>query len=44
VNIRVASGDVLVVDGELEEGGARNVTLTGPTAHVFQGTIEYGEK
>ncbi len=44
VNIHVASGDVLVVDGELTENGARNVTLTGPTAHVFQGTIEYGEK
>jgi diaminopimelate epimerase len=44
VNIRVASGDVLVVDGKLTGDGARNVTLTGPTAHVFQGTIEYGEK
>ena len=41
VNIHVASGDVLVVDGELTEDGARNVTLTGPTAHVFEGTIEY---
>ncbi len=41
VNIHVASGDVLVVDGELTENGARNVTLTGPTAHVFEGTIEY---
>ncbi|MEI8205718.1 MAG: diaminopimelate epimerase [Kiritimatiellales bacterium] len=41
VNVHVASGDVLVVAGELTENGARNVTLTGPTAHVFQGTIEY---
>jgi diaminopimelate epimerase len=41
VNIHVASGDVLVVDGELTEEGARGVTLTGPTEHVFEGTITY---
>jgi len=44
VNVHVASGDVLAVDGELTGDGARNVTLTGPTAHVFEGTIEYGGK
>lgn len=41
VNVHVASGDVLVVDGQLTEEGARNVTLTGPTEHVFRGEIEY---
>lgn len=41
VNIHTASGDVLVVDGELTGEGARNVTLTGPTEHVFEGSIEY---
>jgi len=41
VNVHVASGDVLVVDGELTEDSACGVTLTGPTEHVFEGTIEY---
>jgi diaminopimelate epimerase len=41
VKVHVSSGDVLVVDGTLTEEGARNVTLTGPTEHVFEGTIEY---
>lgn len=41
VNIHVASGDVLTVDGELTEDGACGVTLTGPTEHVFKGEIEY---
>ena len=41
VKVHVASGDVLTVDGELTEEGARNVTLTGPTEHVFEGTVEY---
>lgn len=41
VKIHVASGDVLTVDGELSSDGARNVTLTGPTEHVFKGEIDY---
>jgi len=41
VNVHVASGDVLVVDGELTEDSACGVTLTGPTEHVFMGTVEY---
>lgn len=41
VNVHVASGDVLTIDGELTEDEARNVTLTGPTEHVFKGEIEY---
>jgi len=41
VNIHTASGDVLVVDGELTEDSACGVTLTGPTEHVFMGTVEY---
>ena len=41
VNVHTLSGDVLVVDGELTEEGANNVTLTGPAEHVFEGTIEY---
>lgn len=41
VNIHVASGDVLVVDGELTEDSACGVTLTGPTEHVFKGEVEY---
>lgn len=41
VNVQVASGDVLVVDGRLTADGANNVTLTGPTEYIFEGTIEY---
>ncbi|MCC7300070.1 MAG: diaminopimelate epimerase [Verrucomicrobia bacterium] len=41
VNVRVASGDTLVVDGMLTDDGARDVTLTGPAEHVFEGTLEY---
>jgi diaminopimelate epimerase len=41
VRIHTQSGDVLTVDGELTEDGARNVTLSGPTAHVFKGEVEY---
>jgi len=41
VKVYTAGGDMLVVDGELTDPGARNVTLTGPAEHVFQGTIEY---
>lgn len=42
VNVHVASGDVLQVNGELTDDGARNVTLTGPSEHVFEGLINYG--
>jgi len=41
VDVHTLSGDVLVVNGELTEEGARGVTLTGPAEHVFEGTIEY---
>lgn len=44
VNVHVASGDVLVVDGRLTADGMNGVTLTGPTEHVFEGTIDYREK
>jgi diaminopimelate epimerase len=44
VRVCAASGDVLVVDGELTAAGARNVTLTGPAEHVFEGTVEYPER
>jgi len=39
VNVHTQSGDVLVVDGELSEEGAHNVTLTGPSEYVFEGTM-----
>lgn len=41
VKVRVAGGDVLVVDGKLTADGARLVTLTGPAEHVFEGAVEY---
>ncbi|MDH3346181.1 MAG: diaminopimelate epimerase [Kiritimatiellaceae bacterium] len=41
VLVHTRSGDMLAVDAELTEEGARGVTLTGPAEHVFQGTIEY---
>ena len=41
VEVTVRSGDVLTIDFKLHEGGAEDVTLLGPTAHVYQGTIEY---
>ncbi|QHI69967.1 diaminopimelate epimerase [Tichowtungia aerotolerans] len=44
VLVHTRSGDMLVVDGELTEDGARDVTLTGPSEHVFEGTIHYGEE
>jgi len=44
VKVQVASGDVLVVDGRLTADGANDVTLTGPTEYVFEGTVEYREK
>ena len=44
VKVRVASGDILVVDGQLTDESARNITLTGPTEHVFEGTVEYEDQ
>jgi len=41
VLVHTRSGDVLTVDGELTEAGVNNVTLTGPTEHVFEGCIDY---
>ena len=41
VNVHVASGDVLVVNGQLTADSANGVILTGPTEHVFEGTVEY---
>lgn len=41
VRIYTQSGDMLIVDGELTEEGAGCVTLTGPTEHVYEGTVEY---
>jgi len=41
VLVHTRSGDMLTVDGELTEDSVRNVTLTGPTEHVFEGTVEY---
>lgn len=43
VLVHTRSGSCLIVDGELTEAGARDVTLTGSAEHVFEGTIEYGE-
>lgn len=41
VTVKTRSGDQLVIDGQLTKTGARDVTLTGPARHVFEGTIEY---
>lgn len=41
VNIHVAGGDVLTVNARLTDDSARDVTLTGPAEHVFEGTVEY---
>jgi diaminopimelate epimerase len=41
VKVQTRSGNVLTVDGELTEENVRNVTLTGPAEHVFEGTVEY---
>lgn len=43
VLVHTRSGDLLTVDGKLTKEGVSDVTLTGPTAHVFEGTVEYGE-
>ncbi|MCX6996078.1 MAG: diaminopimelate epimerase [Kiritimatiellaeota bacterium] len=39
VRLRPASGDELIVDFILTPDGARDVTLTGPTEYVFEGTL-----
>jgi diaminopimelate epimerase len=44
VRVQVAGGDVLVVNARLTDSGARDVTLTGPAEHVFEGTVEYRRK
>jgi len=41
VKVYTRSGDLLVVDGELTEGRAACVTLTGPAEHVFKGEVDY---
>jgi len=44
VRVHSAGGDSLIVGAELTEEGAGKVTLTGPAEHVFEGTIEYGNR
>lgn len=41
VQVKAASGDVLVVDYRLTAEGAEAVTLTGPAVHVFRGELDY---
>lgn len=41
VAVTCASGDVLKVNYTLTPDSAENVTLLGPAAHVFQGSMEY---
>lgn len=43
VSVTAASGDVLTVDFKLAGDGATDVTLLGPAAHVFQGTVDYAK-
>lgn len=43
VSVTCAHGDVLEVDYRLTAEGAENVTLLGPTAYVFEGTVEYSK-
>ncbi|MFC1498602.1 diaminopimelate epimerase [Verrucomicrobiota bacterium] len=43
VEVTAAGGDVLTVNFELTAETALNVTLLGPTAHVFQGTLAHEE-
>lgn len=44
VRVTSAGGHVLTVDYRLTENGAEHVTLTGPTEHVFQGTLNYEKR
>jgi diaminopimelate epimerase len=39
-----SGGDVLEVDFEMCEGGARNCRLSGPAVFVFKGTVELDER
>lgn len=41
VSVTPASGDILTVDFQLTDKGAKNVTLLGPAVYVFKGTLEY---
>jgi diaminopimelate epimerase len=41
VQVRCASGDVLVVDYQKAGDEADGVTLTGPAVHVFEGSLKY---
>jgi diaminopimelate epimerase len=41
VSVTAASGDTLTVDFKLAGDIATDVTLLGPAAHVFQGTVDY---
>ena len=42
VAITCASGDVIEVDYVLTASGATKVTMLGPAAHVFRGTLQCG--
>ncbi len=41
VHIQTAGGHTLMVDYVLTDESAKEVTLTGPAEHVFQGTLTY---
>lgn len=41
VQVRCASGDIIVVDFALTTEGADAVTMLGPAAHVFEGFLHY---
>ena len=41
VHVTCAGGDVIDVDFRLTEDGAEAVTMLGPAAHVFEGTLDY---
>lgn len=40
VSVRVRSGDELLVEFDRQEGGFRNIFLSGPAEFVFEGAIE----
>ena len=44
VRVATAHGFELVVDGEFDGGAFRNVTLAGPVAKVYEGSIELPTK
>jgi diaminopimelate epimerase len=39
VSVQCASGDTLLVDGELTESGVGRVSLTGPAVYVYEGLL-----